>query len=297
MLKRYPSGQPEERLRGVTRRRALYTAGAALAATLRAEAAAADPKSVARRPSPDFHGLKVGLASYSTRALSVDETIACCRRVGIRYITIKDVHLKLTSTPEERRQFRDKFRDANIEIAGCGVIYLKSEEEVRPAFEYVRDLGANTAVIGIGAPMVPVVEKIIKDFDIRAAIHNHGPEDRLGAYSPLDVMEWLKGTDKRLGICHDVGHTFRCGLEPSAVALKCASRLYDVHNKDLGEAAVKTRGVPIGQGVIDSVRFLKTLVKIKFPYHVALEYEVDAKDPVPGIAESIGFERGVLASL
>ncbi len=281
----------------ITRRQAL--GGAALAPFAPAFAAppARDPKSAARRPGPDFHGLKVGLASYSTRELSVDETIVCCRRAGIRHITIKDVHLKLTSTPEERRQFRDKFRDAGIEIVGCGVIYLSKEEQVRPAFEYVRDLGANTAVIGVNAQMVPAVEKVIKDFDLRAAIHNHGPEDRLGAYSPLDVMEWIKGVDRKIGICLDVGHTFRCGLEPSEVALKCASRLYDVHNKDLAEASVKSRGVPIGQGVIDAVRFLKTLVKLKFPYHVALEYEVDAKNPVPGIAESIGFERGVLASL
>jgi len=283
--------------KGLTRREALGAAAASLFAAGAAAQAGRDPKLAARRPAPDFHGLKVGLASYSTRELSVDETIACCRRVAIRYITIKDIHLKMSSTPDERQAFRNKFREAGIEIVGGGVIYLKTEAEVRPAFEYVRDLGANTAVIGISAGMVPALEKVIKDFDIRAAIHNHGPEDRLGAYSPLDIMPWINGADKKIGLCLDVGHTFRCGQEPSEVALKCASRLYDVHNKDLAEAAVKTRGVPIGQGVIDSVRFLKTLVKLKFPYHVALEYEVDGKNPVPGIAESIGFERGVLAAL
>lgn len=286
------------KINGLTRREAVgAAAGLTLMAGQSQGSQSRDPKLAARRPAPDFHGLKVGLASYSTRELSVDETIACCRRVGIRYITIKDIHLKMSSTLEERRAFRDKFREAGIEIVGCGVIYLKTEAEVRPAFEYVRDLGANTAVIGINAQMVPAVEKVIKDFDIRAAIHNHGPEDRLGAYSPLNIMPWLKGTDKRMGLCLDVGHAFRCGHEPSEVALQCASRLYDVHNKDLAEASVKTRGVPIGQGVIDSARFLKTLVKLKFPYHVALEYEVDGKNPVPGIAESIGFERGVLAAL
>jgi inosose dehydratase len=256
-----------------------------------------DPKLAARQPAPDFHGLKVGLASYSTRELSVDDTIACCRRAGIRYICIKDVHLKMTSTPEERKQLRAKFQDSGIQIVGCGVIYLKAEADVRPAFEYVRDLGANTAVIGINAQMVPAVEKAVKDFDIRAAIHNHGPEDRLGAYSPLDIMKWLQGTDAKLGLCLDVGHTFRCGHEPSEAAMKCASRLYDIHVKDLRDAAVKSPGVPMGQGSIDCVRFLKTLVKLKFQHHVALEYEVEGKDPVPGICQSIGFERGVLAAL
>jgi len=280
-------------------RRQAILAGAGLASALAMGAENKDPQVIAKKRSEDFHGLKVGLASYSTRTLSVDDTIACCRRVGIKYIALKDVHLKLTTTPAERTAMRKKFSDSGIEIIGCGVIYVKNDEaEIRRAFEYTRDIGASTAVIGCNRETIPAMNKVIKDFNVRAAIHNHGPEDKLGAYSPLDVIDWLKDADKKIGYCMDVGHTFRCGVNPVDVAAKHAARLYDIHMKDQNEAtATRGKGVPVGQGVIDIVGLLKTLVKAKYPYHVALEYEVEVKEPVAGIVESIGFQRGVLAAI
>jgi inosose dehydratase len=280
----------------IDRRDAIRLAGAGLASTLSLTAANKDPQLVAKKKTEDFHALKVGLASYSTRKLSADDTIACCRRVGIRYIALKDAHLKLNSTPEERSTIRKKFNDSGIQIVGCGVIYLKNDEdEIRHAFQYAQDIGASTAVIGLDRETVPAVSKAIKDFDLRAAIHNHGPEDKRGSNSPLDVMDWIKDADKKIGLCMDVGHTFRCGVDPVMVAAKYAARLYDIHIKDLGEATPKGRGVPLGRGVIDVAGLLRTLVKTKYAHHVALEYEVEADSPVAGIAESIGFERGVLA--
>jgi len=285
-------------MKTLDRREALRLAGLGITSALAYAADFKDPQTVAKKPQDPFRGLKVGLASYSTRKLSVEQTIACCKRIGIRYITLKDFHCKMDTTREERQAVRKKFSDAGIEVVGCGVIYLKNDEtEIRKALEYVRDLGANTAVVGCDAKTVPALEKVIKDFDIRAAIHNHGPEDRLGAFSPLDVMGWLKGVDSKIGLCLDTGHTFRCGVDFVAAARTCASRLYDVHQKDLDAATTKGKGVPMGQGVLDCVGFLRMLVKIKYAHHVALEYEVDADDPVPGIAESIGFTRGVLSSI
>src|SRR4051812_9293928 len=277
------------------RRHALRLAGAGLATALAGAGANSDPQAIARKKSIDFHGLKVGITSYSTRELSVDDTIACCRQVGIQYIALKDVHLKLTSTAEERAAMRRKFSDAGIQIVGCGVIYLKNDvEQIRRAFEYARDLGASTAVIGINRETVPTVSKVIRDFNLRAAIHNHGPQDKLGAYSPLDVMEWLAEADKKIGLCMDVGHTFRCGVDPAMVAAKHGARLYDIHIKDIAEATVNAKGVPMGRGVIDVAGLLRTLVKTKYAHHVALEYE-GADNVVPAIAECIGYERGVLA--
>lgn len=281
----------------IDRRRAILMTGAGLAAALTSRAENRDPKLVAKKPGEEFRGLKIGLASYSMKSSPVDDVIACCRRVGIRYVALKDVHLKLTSTTEERTAMRKKFSDSGVEIIGCGVIYLKNDEDViRRAFEYARDIGAGTAVIGCNRETVPAVSKVIRDFDLRAAIHNHGPQDKLGANSPIEVMEWLKDADKKIGFCMDVGHTFRCGVDPAAIAAKYASRLYDIHNKDLNEATVNAKGVPLGRGVVDVAGLLKTLVKTKYAHHVALEYEVGKVDPVPGIVESIAYTRGVLAS-
>lgn len=281
----------------IHRREALRLAGAGVASVLAGAVANTDPQLIAKKKTVDFHGLKVGMTSYSTRKLSVDETIACCRSVGIQYIALKDAHLKLTSTAEERAATRKKFSDSGIQIVGCGVIYLKNDEdEIRRAFEYARDIGASTAVIGINRETVPAVSRVIRDFDLHAAIHNHGPQDKLGAYSPLDVMEWLANADRKIGLCMDVGHTFRCGVDPSMVASKHAARLYDIHMKDIDEATAKGKGVPMGRGVIDVAGLLRTLVKTKYAHHVALEYEAASDNLVAAIAECIGFERGVLAA-
>jgi heterodisulfide reductase subunit A-like polyferredoxin len=110
----------------IRRRDAMRLAGAGLASALALAAENKDPKLVAKKKTEEFHGLKVGMTSYSTRKLSVDETIACCRHAGIQYIALKDVHLKLTSTPEERSTMRKKFADSGIRIVGCGVIGLTS---------------------------------------------------------------------------------------------------------------------------------------------------------------------------
>jgi inosose dehydratase len=279
------------------RRDAIRLAGASLASAWALPAENRDPAGVAKKKSEEFHGLKVGMTSYSTRKLSVDDTIACCRRVGIQYIALKDVHLKLTSTQEERSSMRKKFADSGIQIVGCGVIYLRknTEEEVRTAFEYARDIGAKTITIGVNRETVPTVSKVIKDFDLLAAIHNHGPQDKLGAFSPMDVLEWLAAADKKIGVCMDVGHTFRCGVDPAMVASKHGPRLYDIHIKDISEATAKAKGAPLGRGVIDIVGLLKALVKNRYAHLVALEYEGEGDNLVASIAECIAFERGVLS--
>jgi sugar phosphate isomerase/epimerase len=253
-----------------------------------------DISAVVKRAREPFAGLQVGLASYSTRKLSLEETLALCRRVGIRHLTLKSGHLALTSTGEERRAVREKVAEAGLVLGGCGVIYLHNEAEARRAFEYARELGAQTVVIGINEAMVPVVDKVLGDFELRAAIHNHGPQDKQGAFSPLTVMGWVKGTGTKLGVCMDVGHTWRCGLEPTAVARKCFARLFDIHVKDLNR---ERRVVPVGQGAIEVAGLLKTLVKLGYRHQVALEYEADAARPEAGIAESIGYQRGVLAAI
>jgi sugar phosphate isomerase/epimerase len=282
----------------MNRRDAMRVAGAGLASTLSLAGESKDPQAIVKKRTEDFHGLKIGLASYSTRNLSVEDTLVCCQRAGVKHIALKDAHLKLTTTKEERATVRKKFSDAGIDIVGCGVIYVKNDEaEIRRALEYTKDIGASTAVLGITRDVTPTLDKAVKDFDVRVAIHNHGPADKSGSYSPIEVMEWIKDADKKIGLCMDVGHTFRCGVSPVEMATKYASRLYDVHIKDQADATKTGRFVPLGQGVIDVIGLLKALVKTKYSHHVALEYEVEANNPIPGIAESIGFERGALAML
>jgi hypothetical protein len=65
----------------------------------------------------------------------------------------------------------------------------------------------------------------------------------------------------------------------------------------LTQANAKGGAIEVGKGVIDIPGVLRTLVSLKFPYHVALEYEANAKAPMPGIKASFEYMRKVLAEM
>jgi len=142
--------------------------------------------------------------------------------------------------------------------------------------------------------LMPIEEKKVKEYNIKVAIHNHGPQDKRYP-TPGSVYEKVKNLDKRIGLCMDIGHTMRAGVDPSDAAKKYRDRLYDLHIKDVTKATAAGKTIEIGHGVINFPRFLKTLIKIKYRGNASLEFEKDANDPLPGAAESVGYLRGVLA--
>jgi inosose dehydratase len=235
----------------------------------------------------------LGLASYTLHKFSLDDTLKICKRLGLTHIALKDFHLPLTSTPEQIQEAVAKVKAAGLTLYGAGVIYMKSEEEVKRAFNYAKQAGIKT-IIGVpNHELLPLVDKLVKEHNIKLAIHNHGPGDKIYP-SPDTVYERIKNFDKRIGLCIDIGHTQRIGQDPSKMALKYADRLYDIHMKDVTGNTEKDTPLEIGRGVIDIPQFLKTLTKIKYQGVLAMEYEKDMTDPVPGLAESIGYTRGVL---
>jgi len=237
--------------------------------------------------------LQLGLASYTLHKFPLDEAIKITKRLGLTNIALKDVHLPMQSTPEQISEVVSKMKAAGLNLYGGGVIYMKNEEEIKRAFNYAKQAGMQTIVGVPNHDLLPLVDKLVKEYNIKLAIHNHGPGDKVYP-SPDTVFEKIKSLDKRIGLCIDIGHTQRIGQDPSKLALKYADRLYDVHLKDVTGNTDKDKPLEVGRGVIDIPAFLKTLVKIKYQGVVALEYEKDANDPVPGVAESIGYTKGVL---
>jgi len=248
-----------------------------------------------RRGGDPWRGLKVGVASYSFSRLPLDATIQGIRRAGVSFVSIKDAHLPLKSTAKQRKTVVRKFREAGITPLSCGVITLPdAEAAIRNAFEYARDAELPTIVCKPTRPSLPLLDKLVKEYDIRLAIHNHGPEDKVWP-SPYDAWEAIQSFDPRIGVCIDVGHTTRCGVDPSEAIHKCASRLYDLHLKDLVSTDAKAKVVEVGRGVLDIPKILASLREINYAHLIGLEHEKDMNDPLPGMAESFGYIRGVLA--
>ena len=274
---------------------------AAAGLSLRAGAAAAEPDrgpASAGPPANPWRGLKVGMASYSFRKLSLDDCIKGIRRVALRYVSIKDFHLPLKSTTEERKRVAQRFRDAGIMPISCGVITIKDEAAGQQAFEYARDIGVPTIVCSPAPEVLPALDRMVKEHNIRLAIHNHGPEDK-HFKSPYDVWQAVQNIDPRVGLCIDVGHCARAGADPARAIRDCKARLYDLHFKDISSPAGRSAAaeVEVGRGVLDIRGMLEALLAIDYPGHVGFEHEKDPDDPVPGAAESVGFTRATLRDL
>lgn len=288
-----------------TRRQILYAAGLAAASIpFAARAGAADPGSLlvpATRPIEEgadpWHGLKVGIASYSFRKLPLDVAIKAINRVELKYVSVKEAHLSLKSTTDERKAVAQKFKDAGITPISCGNISMKNDEAaLRNIFEYARDLGVPTIVCIPDPAALPLAEKFVKEFDIRMAIHNHGPEEKRFP-SPNEVWAAVKDMDERVGLCIDVGHTARAGVDPAEAIVKYKSRLYDLHFKDIANVrgSVGKVEVEVGRGILDIRGMLTALLQIQYAHHVGFEHERTADDPLPGVAESVGFSKATLA--
>lgn len=238
---------------------------------------------------------ELGLASYTFREFDLDSALAMARRVGLVRIAVKSVHLPLESSEAEIRAAAAKIRAAGLVPYGCGVVYMTTEAEVDQAFAYAR-AGDMEVVIGVpGHELLGRAERKVRETGIKLAVHNHGPGDLLYP-TPASILDRVKNLDPRIGVCLDIGHCQRSGIDPSEAAVACGARLLDVHLKDVTAPTKDGGPVEAGRGVIDLPRFLRTLAAMDYRGTAAFEYEKDGRDPLPGLAESVGYVRGVLAA-
>jgi sugar phosphate isomerase/epimerase len=282
----------------IDRRQFLQTSLLGSTAALAAANLGANAFGAVTKPDRDLDGgLKLGVASYTFRKFTLDQAIEMTKQGGFKYINLKDVHLPLKSTKEERQAARQKIEAAGLKLMGGGVIYMKNDEaEIQHVFEYAKDSGMPVIVCSPVPDALDAVEKKAKEFNILVAIHNHGPTDKTYP-SPLDVLALIKDRDPLMGICMDIGHTVRIGVDPVECIDRCGNRLHDLHLKDETKAAPDGKPTELGHGVIDVVGVLKALSAGKFPYHIGLEYEAHPDDPLRYVMECAGYERGTMAAM
>ncbi len=277
-----------------TRRDFIKITGMGIAATSLPQIARASKAGSLERPAKSAAPFTLGMASYTFRKFNLEDTLAMTKRLGLKRIAFKSFHLPLESTKEEITSTVSKVKAAGLKLYGGGVVYMKNRVEVDRAFEYASSAGMEV-IIGVPEPgLLELVDNKVKEYDIKVAIHNHGPTDKVYP-TPASAYEKIKSLDRRIGLCIDIGHTQRAGVDPSAAAERFADRLLDVHIKDVSAASKEGQTIEIGRGVIDIPEFLRTLLKIGYKGTASFEFEKDADDPLPGVAESLGYVKGVLA--
>lgn len=237
--------------------------------------------------------LPVGVAGYTFAKFDLDKAIAMMKRINVTNLSVKEIHLPLNSSQETIDAAMAKIRAAGINPYTVGVIYMKTKDAVDQAFAYAKKCGVNMIV---GAPSYDVLdhaEEKVKEYNIRLAIHNHGPEDALYP-GPKDVWDRIKNRDERMGLCIDIGHATRAGVAVDEAVKEYRKRLFDLHIKDVSIAAKEGKAIEIGRGAINFPKLVKALKKSGYKGVCSIEFEKDMNDPLAGIAESIGFFKGVM---
>jgi len=263
-------------------------AGAALLANTKILSAAPD----------DSGGFKLGVASYSLRKFSRTQAIEMVKQLKTPYVSIKEFHLPISSTPEEIARGRKEFDDAGLIVLSGGVISFPKDDDadIRRKFEYAKLAGFPMITCMPTAKTLPKVEKMVKEFDIRMALHNHGKSDK-NFPSPQDALKAIDGMDARCGLCIDVGHTAEIGVDVVESIRLAGARLFDVHIKDVSDLSKEETQVPVGEGKMPIPAIFRELRKLNYRGGVMLEYEVDENNPLPGMAKSFAYMRGVLAGM
>ena len=240
--------------------------------------------------------LKLGIAGFSFVNFNLDQSLSMMKRMDVRYLCIKDFHLPYSSTVEQIDAFHKKLAASNVTGYAVGPIYMKTTADIDKAFEYAKKVGVKLIV---GIPEIkdlPYVAQKAKDYDIKYAIHNHGPEDKIYPNATV-IWNHIKDLDKNMGLCFDMGHNMRDGQDPIKDLLRYKDRIFDLHLKNVTAADAKGTTCELGRGVIDIPAFVKALNKINYTGSCSLEFEKDMKDPLAGLAESVGYFRGVVSAI
>jgi sugar phosphate isomerase/epimerase len=252
----------------------------------------ADPSHATGKPSP----VNLGLASYTFRNFTRTQMIAFMKQLSITALNPKDAKDHLPMNPAEEAKALTDYAAAGITLHAAGVIYFPKDEDddIRSKFEYAKRAGISVIVAGDPVPAaLPRIEKFVKEYDIRIAIHNHGPEDKVFP-SPFDVLKAVKNMDPRMGCCIDVGHAVRAGADIVEAIRAAGPRLFNMHAKDLTDFNNKDSQVAVGRGIMPFREIFAALIETNYKGFVDLEYEIQGDDPMPGVIESFSYMRGVL---
>jgi sugar phosphate isomerase/epimerase len=243
--------------------------------------------------------IRLGLASYTFRNFSRGQMIGFMKKLNVFELNAKDVKDHLPMDSQQEAAALADYAAAGIRLHAAGTIYFTIDEDtdIRAKFEYCKRAGIIVIVAGDPAPeTLPRIERFVKEYDIRVAIHNHGPEDKLW-HSPLDVLKAVKGMDPRIGCCIDVGHTARAGTDVVQAIQEAGPRLHNVHMKDLTNFQSKESQVALGEGIMPVRKMFEALIRMRYTGFVDLEYEIHPDDPMPGVISSFAYMRGIAAGL
>ncbi|MEC8929265.1 MAG: sugar phosphate isomerase/epimerase [Verrucomicrobiota bacterium] len=238
-----------------------------------------------------YGGFPMGIQSYSLRAFGIDGKEGALQKIddlGLHWVEFFGRHYPISPDKAKIAAMNAKLAKHDLSASAHGVNgFSKNHEANEKIFQFAKLAGIPNISANPSPDSFDSLDKLVAKYNVRIAIHNHGP----GAlYDKIeDGLKAVKGHDKRIGFCADLGHYIRSAEDPVEVIHKLGDRLYGIHLKDFAEQKKKTHGVILGKGHLDVKGVFKALKKIRFPADgaLSLEYEENAAKPIPDIQECL----------
>lgn len=249
--------------------------------------------------APDADGFLLGIQSYSLRGFPVNEAVRHAAELGVGSIEFFESHLSVGSTPQQIDQMNKKLAGLGIKLLGHGVNGFTADHKAnRRIFEFAKRAGVRNISADPSEDSFDSLDRLVAQFDIRIAIHNHGPGARYDKIA--DVLQAIQGRHELIGACADLGHYIRSGEDPVKAIHLLEGRLYGIHLKDFAEPKADAKGVILGRGQLDVDATFQALKKVEFPRDgsLSLEYEENEKNPIDDIRQclDIATEAALKAS-
>ena len=257
-------------------------------------------------PNAEKLGWRVGCQAYSFNRFTFFEAIDKVASMGLTCIEAypgqklspekPDVKFSHEASQEVLDEVAAKLKECGVTLLNYGVVGLPNDEaESRKVFDFAKKMGIKTIVSEPTKEAFDVVEKLVKEYDISVAIHNHPKPTHY--WNPDTVLEACEGRDKRIGACADTGHWMRSDVNPLEALKKLEGRIISFHLKDLNEYGRKGHDVPWGSGKADMKALLTEIHRQGFKGVFSAEYEHNWDNSVPEIAESVAYLDKVAAEL
>ena len=245
-----------------------------------------------------YHGLPMGIQSYTLRNFDTEQAIRHIKGLGLQYAEFYTKHLGTNASPKQIAEVIDRLKEAGIKMNAHGVHnFTKDHDKNRQLFEFAKAADIKTITANPQADSFDSLDKLVEEYQIRIAIHNHGP----GAlYDGLkNVQDRVKDRHALIGACVDTGHVLRSNEDPVAWIKALGPRVYALHIKDVAEKQNKTHDVIIGQGHLDVVGMFTAMKEINFPADgvISMEYEDRPENPIADVRDCLDVAEAAIAKV
>jgi sugar phosphate isomerase/epimerase len=248
--------------------------------------------------TPAAARLKLGIQLYSLRDYPVNEALQHAKDLGFEQVEFYSGMLPLDASAEQIDDMKKRVAELSMSISAHGVNGFGGDAAAnRKTFEFAKALGIRNITADPAPESFDSLNDLVQEFDIRIAIHNHGPRHRYN--KAVDVLRAIEGRDERIGACADLGHYIRSGERATEVIRLLKGRLYGIHLKDFAEMKEDAKGVILGQGHLNVPAVFTALMQVGFPADgaMSLEYEENPQNPIADIRECVVIAKKALEDL